>query len=690
MFSSSGSPRCRIHLIFMYVFFGGIILQAGAKEINAAGIIPQAELMQSYSSTGGSPQFKTDDQDLIYKIQPGDTLVFSVTAAGALGYRWQVMQGSEVLDSSNQGTTFNWTVPAENSTWKIAIEITSSNDIGRIIGRDYLSWSLTTADLITVSPAQSIQTAIDSLPGEGGIIELAAGKWSPNTTLTIDKSNVILRGTGKTQTEIEQIQDIIIILVRGPNATTPDPWTGPFPTPPNPAFIEHVIIEDMTLIGTRIGNESGTHAQLGVNVHEGWKIDINNVGVKNTLAHSLRFNYSYDLRIADNECDNAVSGIFLFRCHNGFIINNRVNAGGRFGIELNAGNYNFIIENNNVSKFTTLAGFYLYGARECEWRNNLVYSNRYGADVSPGAQNNLLENNIFRNNSRYGIWMRGQFYSGGHTFRGNLICNNGEGGMVTAFSAALKEPKHVVVESNTIAFNGGDGIYNDVPDYTFMIKNNIIVGNSGYGIRQTAGTVSSAYNDLWSNTAGDYAGVLETTEDQHEDPLFVNAAGQDFHLQSQGGRWNGSSWISDGTTSPGIDAGDPLASYAKEPLPNGGRINLGAYGNRAEASKTGTEVPEGGGEITPTSGETGKVQVFPNPYIKGQSHGESVVFSNLTHNSIVKIYTLGGKLVKTIKPGQISNGGQEEWNISGVASGMYIYYIETSQGKSRGKIAIIK
>jgi hypothetical protein len=62
----------------------------------------------------------------------------------------------------------------------------------------------------------------------------------------------------------------------------------------------------------------------------------------------------------------------------------------------------------------------------------------------------------------------------------------------------------------------------------------------------------------------------------------------DCHLKSQTGRWNpaSGSWVLDGVTSPCIDAGDPKSPTGGEPEPNGGRINMGAYGGTAEASKS--------------------------------------------------------------------------------------------------------
>ncbi len=72
------------------------------------------------------------------------------------------------------------------------------------------------------------------------------------------------------------------------------------------------------------------------------------------------------------------------------------------------------------------------------------------------------------------------------------------------------------------------------------------------------------------------------------DPLFVAPDQNDFHLKSQAGHWNGASqaWVLDEVTSPCIDAGDPNSPVEQEPFPNGGRVNMGAYGGTCEASKS--------------------------------------------------------------------------------------------------------
>ena len=71
-------------------------------------------------------------------------------------------------------------------------------------------------------------------------------------------------------------------------------------------------------------------------------------------------------------------------------------------------------------------------------------------------------------------------------------------------------------------------------------------------------------------------------------PLFADPNNGDYHLKSQAGRWdaNSASWVKDDVTSPCIDAGDPASPIGLEPFPNGGIINMGAYGGTAEASKS--------------------------------------------------------------------------------------------------------
>ncbi len=80
-----------------------------------------------------------------------------------------------------------------------------------------------------------------------------------------------------------------------------------------------------------------------------------------------------------------------------------------------------------------------------------------------------------------------------------------------------------------------------------------------------------------------------TPEDPNDD-FWVTG---DYYLKSQAGRWNptSQSWLQDNVTSPCIDAGNPMTPIGREPFPNAGIINMGAYGGTPEASKSWFDAP---------------------------------------------------------------------------------------------------
>ena len=87
----------------------------------------------------------------------------------------------------------------------------------------------------------------------------------------------------------------------------------------------------------------------------------------------------------------------------------------------------------------------------------------------------------------------------------------------------------------------------------------------------------------------DIQGGWEGTANINADPCFADANNGDHHLKSQAGRWdpNTETWVQDDDeTSPCIDAGNPMSPIMYEPFPNGGIINMGAYGGTSEASKS--------------------------------------------------------------------------------------------------------
>jgi predicted outer membrane repeat protein len=141
------------------------------------------------------------------------------------------------------------------------------------------------------------------------------------------------------------------------------------------------------------------------------------------------------------------------------------------------------------------------------------------------------------------------------TFAANLATN----GKALAFHS--HDPEHPYSSelylTNCILWDGGDEIWN----------------NDG-------STITVTYSDVEAGWPG--PGNIDT------DPCFADPESGDYHLKSQADRWDPptADWIQDDVTSPCIDAGDKASPVGYEPFPNGGVINMGAYGGTAEASKS--------------------------------------------------------------------------------------------------------
>jgi hypothetical protein len=135
-----------------------------------------------------------------------------------------------------------------------------------------------------------------------------------------------------------------------------------------------------------------------------------------------------------------------------------------------------------------------------------------------------------------------------------------------------------------------------IADSSPTISNLTIVDNV-YGIKAYAGSQPDISNSIfWNNTYADLFGCqakYSCTKDTDigegnidMDPLFADPDNGDYHLRSERGRYwpEYDIWVLDNVTSPCIDGGDPSVDPADEPVPNGARINMGAYGGTRYAS----------------------------------------------------------------------------------------------------------
>jgi hypothetical protein len=229
-------------------------------------------------------------------------------------------------------------------------------------------------------------------------------------------------------------------------------------------------------------------------------------------------------------------------------------------------------------------GLYTSGITDlenCIFTNNSAMTEGGGISTNKYNQLTTINNCIFTGNRVLGI--QSSLGSGGAcclsgdntkitncTFHGNWAEQN---------SAIYKTSTSILNISNSILWNDVNGISQSDPN-TLTVKYSDIQG--GW---EGEGNINSdplfAMPGHWAD-ANDPNIVAEPNE-----PNAVWIEG-DYHLKSQAGRWdtNSKTWIQDDVTSPCIDAGDPNSPIGYEPFPNGGYINMGAYGGTSEASKS--------------------------------------------------------------------------------------------------------
>jgi len=274
--------------------------------------------------------------------------------------------------------------------------------------------------------------------------------------------------------------------------------------------------------------------------------------------------------ITGNKSWNAAGG--LTDCH-GVIQNNVISGNGSFAEDA-AGGLTFcngLIQNNvirgNSSWSMNSSGG---GLAYCNGtvQNNTITGNSASRDGGGGLDHcsGTVQNNVITGNKseRGG----GLAYCHG-TIQGNTISGNEFGGLYNCAGN---------IQNNTISGNSGDA----VTGCGGAIQNNTIAGNSRWGLRECNGMIVNCI--IWGNTESRADQLFATSDPIYSCiehwarggegnisvyPHFVDPEAGDYHLQS---------W------SPCIDAGHPASDFSDEPEPNGGRINMGAYGNTSGAA----------------------------------------------------------------------------------------------------------
>ncbi|MGA2498773.1 MAG: right-handed parallel beta-helix repeat-containing protein [Tepidisphaeraceae bacterium] len=449
-----------------------------------------------------------------------------------------------------------------------------------------------------------------------------------------------------------------------------------------------------------------------------------NFTLNNNLIHDndggLSANYVANITVTNNTLYNhrltslgissnggLVSGNLVYNTHNNNAIGASSSGSGASGLITMTNNVSHdntttalsvggdvLATGNTTYNNTGVIGINVSGG---EAHGNISYNNYDGIYVSSG----LADQNRVYNNSYEGIYVssgatasQNQVYSNATGIEGNaspnilnniVYANTTRGIWITAGVAAQ-------VTNNTVYQPAGDAIdlLSSEGNFQFQhmqVRDNILWAQTGYDLNLTddagIGFISD-YNDLYVTGTGkvarisnrDYPAlsdwIYEYAYDTHSisaDPKFVNVAGPDgilgygagadygtddnFHLQS---------------TSPAIDAGDPTLMYLNEPAPNGGRINLGNFGNTTQAdpspaaqsvqvtSPSNLQKLEAGHQYTLSWQTTGVVA--NQPVLLMNTSGQSVGF--WTANAFSTTSDFSRTITNTIDTSGVSNPAPQQ------------------------------
>ena len=229
----------------------------------------------------------------------------------------------------------------------------------------------------------------------------------------------------------------------------------------------------------------------------------------------------------------------------------------------------------------------------------------------------LINCNFSGNFGRYGAAMR--IYDSDSTiincsFNGNFARQYGGAIYIDMSDITLTNCTFSSNSADYWELGCGGGIYNHVGSSSLILTNCIFWNNRDSGGMGESAQIHGGTPVVNYCCIQGWTGTWEGPGNTGADPMFArnpNDGGDDWgvgnrkefgdllsigrnddfgdlHLRSQAGRWdtNSQSWIQDDVTSPYIDAGDMSSPIGHEPFPNGGVINMGAYGGSSQASKS--------------------------------------------------------------------------------------------------------
>jgi parallel beta-helix repeat protein len=318
---------------------------------------------------------------------------------------------------------------------------------------------------------------------------------------------------------------------------------------------------------------SGSHASHHIIIEDCIVHDNGNVGILFEGGDESANGTAHDIVIRNCESyKNGNHGIKFTgdepevinreRIHDSIIENCISHDNDYIGIHVSTGHYNITVRNNTVFN-NGRQGLAAHEIQDSQYVDNLVYGNgKNDSDEQEGiiiwrSENVTVSRNVVYSNEGYGIrlWEKLSGVGSSPIIENNVIFKNNGGGL--KISGDVQDG---MIYHNSIAANQGIGLILATSVSGFDIKNNIL--NNNYTQVEAGSGNSFDYNLYFPDISFSQKGAHSITED----PLFVDPANNDYHLQAN---------------SPAIDKGQPLSSVTTDnegnSRPQGAGYEIGAY-----------------------------------------------------------------------------------------------------------------
>lgn len=411
------------------------------------------------------------------------------------------------------------------------------------------------------SPFRTVQAAIDAA-GDADTIRVSAGVYGEN--IRIDGKALILEGAYSAA----WVRDL------AKNTTT---LAGP-----GGDAVVTLIDSDATIDGFRITGGTGSTEEVPYGYHGG---GIYSRGGSPTLWNNLI--EDNDVRTGEPPFDYfRGGGVYVSDAPSATIENNviRGNTAGRGGGVFVVGEAALIRGNtieDNVAVGDHGGGLFV-AVVDARITQNVLRGNEVGRELTYGWGGGL----IFVGAGNSAEISFNEVYE-------NFAAAYGSGEFID--EGAQADIHHELIYRNlskegceavsAIAVDGGEGVGSEATISHCTIAGNVCENAvRGNGLQVEGMSVVSVTNSIfWNNGGDDFSldntSTLEVTYTCSQeaiagvgniqtDPRFVDEAADDYHLAAG---------------SPCIDAGDPASPFANEPADNGGRADMGRYGNASDS-----------------------------------------------------------------------------------------------------------